>query len=1278
MELTPAQARAATTLDRHLAVTAGPGSGKTRVLVERFRNILEHTDAGIENIVAITFSNKSASEMRERLRVEFDAQIAKHRKTPDELRWRERKRRLEAAVITTIHGFCSRLLRENPVEAVVDPQFSMLDEYTAGVMLDASAESAVTELIDSDDELGAQMVSAYGRPSLVGHLISVYTMLRGLGISIDEAEAQTQATLLSFDGFRARLDEVGEIVARGYDVVAGEAKPASRVKYEERVSELLNAWRGARGSLEREPHIEWADEFASILRAVQESSPKKYGPQALKDWVDLVRATIGTKDAKSPCTLELAFNDACARSFAPIIFRTLRSMDALYAAEKRNAAALDFDDLQIRVRGLLATHPEVARRARLRYRYFLVDEFQDTNNLQRDIVNLLALSSPDANLFIVGDRKQSIYAFRGAEVDVFSRSVAEIERSGGSAERLATNFRSDPRLVAFFNDFFARLMRPEPGDDRDTVEGLGFVEYEAGEAERSPLDDCPAVELLLDTPPPDAGKADDTPDEYVRREESSREREARRLSARIAQLVRNGERRVRLRTGDGDEARAVRFGDIAILLRAMTAVKTYERALRRLGIPYYVVAGKGFYDREETTDVLSVLEFVDNRADELALAAVLRSPLFGVSDDSLLALRIDRFDADGRRIRSRSRPLFEALRAHRDEPYVGLISADQHAALEEAYRTLAHILSIRNRVPISELIREVLHRTEYEIVAAAAEDGAQRLSNLEKLVAIARHFERGSMRLLRDFIEYVRDFRRLEGRESEASVRSDADAVAILTVHKAKGLEFPVVAIPDLQRLFMPPQADVLFDRGAGLAFKIPDRSGGLVPTGLHVAVTERKALRERFESMRLFYVAATRAEDLLILSGASDNAVASDGKPLRELQSWLHWTVGALSWSGDLGEPMETELALETSRVRLIGPKADVAAPVLAAADDPITTSSSLEDDEREAFAAIEHVRRLLGDVRPAEDAAAQRFTVTALQSYVNCPRQFYYARLLRLPELGGSAAAADRDASEVTRPGSLPASLRGIVIHRFCETYAPGDDLDTRLRASLADVRAARGDAFAEVFDAIGEAAALDEIRPLARNYVESPMRLRVEERLAAGGELVDGRHEFVRSELPFTLRVAEGYVHGTIDKVLLTPLALGRMRATIVDFKTGAVRSGREALEPAIERAALEYRLQMQIYAHAVRGLLPNVALVEATLHFLEPGPGIEYDVPADVVAEGRAARDLDRVLAEIVRGRLDPAAFDARPARRCWSCAFAPVCPEGSAFRAGGSDRSKRSG
>ena len=543
-------------------------------------------------------------------------------------------------------------------------------------------------------------------------------------------------------------------------------------------------------------------------------------------------------------------------------------------------AALDFDDLIARVLKLFDERPDVVNRIAVRYRFFLVDEFQDTNGQQRELMQRLALASAQrANLFIVGDRKQSIYGFRGADVDVFRAMTDEIAATGGLSQPLATNFRSQKPLIELFNHLFERVFRKEEGKTADELHELGYVEHEKSNGHRDAEVDTPIVEVLLDVPDPNAENEEASSD-------TSRGRDARQIAARILALVE-------------DEKRFM-YRDVALLFRAMPNVAEYETVFRRLGIPYRTVQGKGYYAREEIRDLLQLLRFLDNTTDEIALAAVLRSPLCGLSDDALFALRCAPA-ADGLRVNEKKKRL-DSLRGLLDAVYqfetIAFINADEIPVLEFAREFLSSLIERRNRLPVSDLLRFAVEKSEFTSVVAANFDGAQRLANVWKIFELAERFEKSGAHLIRDFVRFVEDFERAGGRESEGQIDEAADAVILMSIHQSKGQEFPVVVIPDITRRIGPRQNDwFLLDRLRGLTVKIPDGRGEMVSGQLLKTFRERHEWRNVFESMRLFYVAATRAEDYLILSGASARRIKLDGKA----ETWLTWLMKALELSEDV-----------------------------------------------------------------------------------------------------------------------------------------------------------------------------------------------------------------------------------------------------------------------------------------------------------------------------------------------------------------------------------------
>ena len=391
--------------------------------------------------------------------------------------------------------------------------------------------------------------------------------------------------------------------------------------------------------------------------------------------------------------------DLLAKNYSLAILKLLREIDRRLDDEKQRLSVLDFDDLQLRTLRLL-DHMSVLVRVSERYRYFLVDEFQDTNGLQRDLLTKLALGR-GTNLFIVGDRKQSIYGFRGADVDVFSEMTATMKNAGGAEQPLQLNFRSQKPLIDSLNFLFAKIFQSGPDVPSDELSELGHVEHEPGVAVRELEHDPPHVEFLLSAVPEDEDK--DVSGKYRSSSFAAHERDAEQVAARIRALVKTGSAEILSANQNGrQDARTPRYKDIAILLRAFTGVWTYESALRRAGIPYLTVQGKGFYQREEITDLIQLLRFLDNTTDELALAAILRSPLGGISDNALLALRCAPWiDEEGEPTRLHRRNLLRALRRHRE---IKFIDTDEHVALDRVALWIDSMIARRNRYSIADLL----------------------------------------------------------------------------------------------------------------------------------------------------------------------------------------------------------------------------------------------------------------------------------------------------------------------------------------------------------------------------------------------------------------------------------------------------------------------------------------------------------------------------------------------------------------------------------------------
>jgi ATP-dependent exoDNAse (exonuclease V) beta subunit len=712
------------------------------------------------------------------------------------------------------------------------------------------------------------------------------------------------------------------------------------------------------------------------------------------------------------------------------------------------------------------------------------------------------------------------------------------------------------------------------------------------------------------------------------------------------------------------------------------------------------VEGRGFYAREEITDFVQLLRFLDNKTDEVALAALLRSPICGLSDDTLLALRCAPARVEGRgpsHIHGGVRPLLDAVRDHE---LIEMIDEAERPTLDRARLLLNEMIHRARRVKISELLRFAVEACEYRTVAAANFDGAGRLANIEKLFTLAERFERAGAHLIRDFVRYVRDFEEAGGRESEGQIDEAADAVRLMSIHQSKGLEFPVVIIPDLHRQPDNRREWWALDRHRGLTLKVPDGRGKLVAGCAYTTFAERSKRRERFESMRLMYVAATRAKDRLILSGAAKDLASLRG-------SWLEWLTSALEvgnepQSGTLKPCDEVEVRLTLNLLDSFeeSPGGCEEASATGAREEPLPSGD-------EGFP-------LLASIEPQRATGLHRFSVTQLLNYERCPRQYYFDRVLHAP--GEEEIAVWNNAEAPEPPGNLTATLRGAVIHRFCEKFREGDDLHDCLKGSFEDVLRQRAAEHGERVLEIDPEKAVHDLLPLARNYVGSKVRQRIEgaRALSEAPQLITHHsslitHHFspgVFSEQRFRIRRPLGILSGTIDKMLVCPTAEGqRFSVEIIDFKTNRFRGrrldstaaaadsmgrGRRLarhkkqvvdqaqmnlgfldlerdstdrdlmIQAEVEAAAADYKAQMQAYALAVRELMPDVPSVRVTLHFLDPD--VEVSLSGELLDRDVCAKAMDEAMLRLVSSSK-PEEFPPSPADHCRMCKFVELCLPG---------------
>ena len=1176
--LTDSQRRAVELPPVDACVTAGAGSGKTTVLVERFVRLVEAHGADPRRIAALTFTEKAADEMRARI-----AEAFADPDRPESVRCRARD--VEFAPISTIHSFCARLLREHAIAAGVDPAFGLLDETGAALLLEDAAHEVERRRRARGEAPGG---------------------LRLLG---DERAGQAVRAL--FDVVRSRGgDPAGVRWHRG---------PLDR-------SSAAFALRAARARLEDERGR--ADLSAEEARLFDEAYAAWPAPEALRGDVDSARVAAAcgeadgvarrlpvprTQACKALRDQRVALCEACEavagalldevgeREIAPALRALLAEVGEEYRRRKDEAGVLDFVDLEQGALALLRRLEAQGRAPEGAPRWLLVDEFQDTNPVQVAILRCLRrpAGEPPVPLFAVGDAKQSIYRFRGADVGGIVAAREEAGEVGRAS--LLDSFRSRPEVVAFHDALFAPLFGE--GGPAGSRPGRSSIAYEAmtARATFAPGPEIAVEVLAVDAPNLHGGGAG------ARRLAEARAI-ARRVRAWVGAADAPGLPRTKRARG-GEAERLLGCGDVAVLLRARRDVKLYERALSEEGIPFHVVRGRGFYATEEIGDLLHLLRVVHDPRDRFAVAAWMTSPPVGARDDEVLA----------------------AFSSRPDDPFGALRAAPRFAA---AVATIDRLRRLSETDALEVVVAEAIETSRAAATARMQDGGGRRARNLAKTLAIARRAAPEGGAGLAGFLRRLTDLREREVDEAEATCGApERDSVAIATVHAAKGLEWPCVVVADAGRARGGhPPAFRVTDDGSACAWRVRDPvEGDTLASGGWSALSAEDARRDEEESTRLFYVAATRAEERLLVSFSAAGPTKA-GKPAR-----------AHGWAATLWERLDLPFEEGVVSTRLGDAPVSVVvetADAGEAADDapgtpwirrfgPEGVLAGAAPDGGPAVRA--RARALWASVR-APHAGLHRtpfvVTISDLLAYAASPRDCYRERVLGVrPTLGRGPALEADDPESAARDDERPPRE-----DRLDEGREEIDGLD---RAALG--RAVH--AALEHFDGRATPAALVEAAVGAEWEGAAPAAAReaalaMVERFAAsatGREVVAAiaRGDGVRREAAFHARIAfpEREPVGGLDSLLLKgTIDLWLPRAggvAILDHKTNSPR-GRHS---SVEALVAHYAPQLRLYALAAERIVGR-PVDSAGLLLLDPawdarGAAVEaaVDVSGPALLEAR---------------------------------------------------------
>ena len=835
MRWTADQAKVITSWNKNLLVAAAAGSGKTTVLVERVMRLVEE-GANIDEMLIVTFTRAASSDMREKFRKRF-REIAQMGVPHAQ----EQLERLENASISTLHAFCTDILRNHFEAAGVDPMFRIIDEAEDKQL----TERAMDEALENAYLMGGEGIDALDfargpvrvrslcmdmhaflkeRPDPDSWFKNALSLMDGDGEiwtkALEDAVREKLSSALALNDYAINL--AGQPEGPNHYAPALEADAQA-------IREIMNApYRRMRSLISAFRQV--TPKAGKRVKAEDKTENQIY----LSETMSAVRKKVKTavESAKKLVQLDadLSMADIQANKICVLkLFEIAKDLSDRLRAYKEKRCALTFNDLEHYTLKALSD-PRVCENIKSRFSYVFVDEYQDTSDVQEAIVSKI---SRENNRFMVGDVKQSIYRFRQAEPKLFLEKY-ESYKSGGENELivLKQNFRSRASVIDFINHIFARVMHggaSEINYDKDAML------YQGREFEGA--DELVEVHIVDKSASEDEGE-----DEGETEELSDAEREGYVIAKRIHELRK--------------EDPALKFRDICILTRVrVNALANLASALSENGIPAYADASESYFDALEVMEIMSVLQLIVNRRRDIDLLSVLRSPIVGLSTIDLAKIRA----------RNKGGSFFDAATQ----------CAEENETLKAFFDRLDAWRLLSRSMPIARLIRKIASDTGFYAYVGALPFGQQRQANIDMLASRAMNYENAVGGSLPEFLEYAALMRARGDGESAHILSENDDVVRLMTSHKSKGLEFPVVFVSLLGRKFRTQRADDKLtahrDLGASL-MRMDDTLETMRDTIARRAIVETEIRQDRAEELRVLYVALTRAQSRLILTGCVRN----------------------------------------------------------------------------------------------------------------------------------------------------------------------------------------------------------------------------------------------------------------------------------------------------------------------------------------------------------------------------------------------------------------------
>ncbi|CAN5606491.1 UvrD-helicase domain-containing protein [soil metagenome] len=1224
---TPNQLAGITTTGQSLLLSAAAGSGKTAVLAERCVYLVcEAPDpCEIDEILVVAFNEAASLEMKGRIHEALRKRLVQY---PSE-RLEKQLNLAERAAISTLHAFCRRLLRQHFHRVGLDPNFNLLDEDEARLLRYEIARDVFADRYEHDESgVFQSLIDLYGDGDderLIQQVLKIHALLTSV-ISPDTWRANSLARLAAAATLRLADSDLGQdflgLIRADLDLlsskIAGAIAIIDPLKHFGAYVTKLREWTAVVAHWQQLLLTSGLDTFAAEAASIDEvlaerAKPMKGdlpGKDLAKDTYDQVRKHLKEGFCRQACRFtEAEWQKTVADTlpFAHVLLELVEAFGDSYQAAKSQQRALDFSDLERYALRVLSAEgwpigekpSNVARGIQKRFKHVLVDEYQDINEVQDAILRLasresVASHAVPSNLFCVGDVKQSIYRFRLAEPRRFLERYAAF-RSGASAVPgrvidLQENFRSRAPLLEAINDIFRRLMTKATAEiDYDASQELRpGLKYPAGDARQftgRPIELHLLPARLAATTGDDGDDADDfEQDEY----------EAAMVAARIRDLTGHDgsslPRQVMQRDGAEQVPRDIRLGDIVVLLRSgKVTADRYANILRRWGIPAHADSRTGFFESQEIRDMLALLAVLDNQRQDIPLASVLRGPIGSLSSDrsGLRAPADSEHNSPKRADRAlTAEDALATIRLAYDgaKPsiafhdavlrYANEKSDSLAATLKDRLAQLAAWRQMIHQRPVTEVLRSIYDDTGLLAYYAGLPGGDQRVANLESLYQRAAQFGTFAKQGLARFLRFLQSLERDSDLGQPSLDPEGNEVVRVMTIHQSKGLEFPVVILPNLGRKFnqLDTAGSILADRRSYLGLHTVDEPRQVrYPSMASMVLRDRIAAQSTAEEIRILYVALTRAREHLILVGSTKPDAMESITP---------------RWAGESGP-------LPVSTVRGAVSPLDWLLPIAAQSGQTVFTVTEHSAEEIKDIAATPDGHRssaegleVFAQLRPLGKTPAHDATANGVLDRLG----FVY------PHHVAAATAAARSVTSWTKQGAeATASLE----HERKESSPDASPLELPmfLAQDVAPKATDLGNYTHLVLEHYDFAAAAPPLEAQIATLVERALltvpqakfvsRESIEWFLKSDlGRRIRDNDKHLRRELPVNFADVAPGVIDPADKVMLRGRLDGFLDlpagGVVIDYKTDRVEG------TSLEARADFYRPQLQVYAKAMSAI------------------------------------------------------------------------------------------